>query len=126
MGVVERADQPQVILPKGGNPDWTIQQGHERYSEAEHRTWTTLYERQAETLPSRACEAFFRGLEALDLHEVTCKTSPASTGTLSNSDFWKPRAACEFTVLALCRRERNRFLPLPPLHPTAWGSASKG
>jgi hypothetical protein len=68
MGVVERADQPQVILPKGGNPDWTIPQGHERYSEAEHRTWTTLYERQAETLPSRACEAFFRGLEALDLH----------------------------------------------------------
>jgi phenylalanine-4-hydroxylase len=63
MGVLER-----TVLPKGANPDWTIPQGFELYSEAEHRTWTTLYERQAQILPGRACEAFLYGLHALDLH----------------------------------------------------------
>jgi phenylalanine-4-hydroxylase len=55
-------------LPKGASPDWTIPQGFERYTEAEHRTWVTLYERQAEVLPGRACDAFLRGLDELDLH----------------------------------------------------------
>jgi phenylalanine-4-hydroxylase len=68
MGVLERMDHPQTDRPKGANPDWTIPQGFERYSEAEHRTWTTLYERQADILPGRACDAFLHGLEALDLH----------------------------------------------------------
>jgi phenylalanine-4-hydroxylase len=68
MGVVERTDQPQTDLLKAASPDWTIPQGFERYSEAEHQTWTTLYERQAEILPGRACDAFLHGLEALDLH----------------------------------------------------------
>jgi phenylalanine-4-hydroxylase len=63
MGVVER-----TVLPKAASPDWTIPQGFDLYSEAEHQTWTTLYERQAEILPGRACEAFLHGLEALDLH----------------------------------------------------------
>ena len=59
MGVLERTVHPKV---PGANPDWTIPQGFELYSEAEHRTWTTLYERQAEILPGRACEAFLYGL----------------------------------------------------------------
>jgi phenylalanine-4-hydroxylase len=63
MGVVER-----TVLPKAASPDWAIPQGFDLYSEAEHQTWTTLYERQAEILPGRACEAFLHGLEALDLH----------------------------------------------------------
>ncbi len=68
MGVLERTDQLQTDLLKAVSPDWTIPQGFERYSEAEHQTWTTLYERQAEILPGRACDAFLHGLEALDLH----------------------------------------------------------
>ncbi len=68
MGIVERADQPQPVLPKGSNSGWTIPQGYERYTEAEHRTWVTLYERQVEILPGRACGEFLRGLDALDLH----------------------------------------------------------
>src|ERR1700730_5129999 len=68
MGVVERTDQPQPVLPIGANPDWTIPQGFERYTEAEHRIWITLFERQAEVLRGRACDAFLRGLDALDLH----------------------------------------------------------
>jgi phenylalanine-4-hydroxylase len=55
-------------LPRGARPDWTIPQGFERYTDTEHRTWVTLYERQAEVLPGRACDAFLRGLDALDLH----------------------------------------------------------
>jgi phenylalanine-4-hydroxylase len=68
MGVVERTHHPQSGLPKGANPDWTIPQGYERYSEADHRIWTTLYERQTDILPGRACDAFLHGLDALDLH----------------------------------------------------------
>ena len=54
--------------PAGANADWTIPQGFENYTDAEHRTWTTLYERQAALIPGRACDAFMRGLDALDLH----------------------------------------------------------
>jgi phenylalanine-4-hydroxylase len=68
MSVLERTDHLHTDFPKSNNPDWTIPQGFERYSEAEHRTWTTLYERQADILPERACDAFLHGLEALDLH----------------------------------------------------------
>ena len=68
MGVLERTDHRQTDFSKGANADWTIPQGFERYSEAEHRTWTTLYERQVDILPGRACDAFLHGLDALDLH----------------------------------------------------------
>ena len=54
--------------PQGAAQDWTIPQGYERYADDEHRTWITLFERQAGILPGRACDAFLRGLEALDLH----------------------------------------------------------
>ena len=50
------------------SPDYTIPQGFETYTGEEHRTWITLYERQAALLPGRACDAFLRGLDALDLH----------------------------------------------------------
>ena len=50
--------------------DWTIDQGWDAYSDAEHATWVTLYERQAALLPGRACDPFLRGLEALDLHRT--------------------------------------------------------
>jgi len=49
-------------------PDWTIPQGWEHYTATEHRTWTTLYERQAALLPQRACNEFLAGLTALDFY----------------------------------------------------------
>jgi phenylalanine-4-hydroxylase len=55
-------------LPPGARPDWTIDQGFDAYTAQEHATWVTLYERQAQVLPGRACDAFLRGTEALDLH----------------------------------------------------------
>jgi phenylalanine-4-hydroxylase len=57
----------QALAP-GARADWTIDQDWVRYSESEHAVWRTLYERQRAILPGRACEAFLRGLDALDLH----------------------------------------------------------
>ncbi len=54
--------------PPGAALDWTIPQDWGRYAPDEHRTWVTLYERQAAILTGRACEPFLRGLEVLDLH----------------------------------------------------------
>jgi phenylalanine-4-hydroxylase len=54
--------------PEGAAADWTVPQDWERFTEVEHRTWVTLYERQMKVLPGRACEPFLKGLDALDLH----------------------------------------------------------
>ena len=47
--------------------DWTIAQGWERYSAAEHAVWKTLYERQTALLPGRACDEFVRGMRSLPI-----------------------------------------------------------
>ena len=54
--------------PPGAAADWTIDQGWDAYTQAEHDVWITLYERQTALLPDRACDEFLRGLDALDLH----------------------------------------------------------
>ncbi|HEX4195853.1 MAG TPA: phenylalanine 4-monooxygenase [Caulobacteraceae bacterium] len=54
--------------PPDAAADWTVDQAWSRYTAAEHRTWVTLYERQAEVLAGRACDEFLHGLKALDLH----------------------------------------------------------
>ncbi len=54
--------------PSEAAADWTVPQHWDRYTPADHRVWVTLYERQAQMLPGRACDAFLNGLEALDLH----------------------------------------------------------
>jgi phenylalanine-4-hydroxylase len=47
--------------------DWTIDQGWERYTAAEHATWKTLYERQTKLLPGRACDEFVQGMRELPI-----------------------------------------------------------
>ena len=47
--------------------DWTIDQGWERYSAAEHAVWSTLFNRQAKLLPGRACAEFVDGMRALPI-----------------------------------------------------------
>lgn len=53
-------------------PDWTIDQGWSSYTEAEHATWKTLFERQTQLLPGRACDEFVQGMRDLpmDAHEI--------------------------------------------------------
>jgi phenylalanine-4-hydroxylase len=48
-------------------PDWTIDQGFEHYTPAEHAVWKTLFERQTSLLPGRACDAFVAGMRALPI-----------------------------------------------------------
>jgi len=47
--------------------DFTIDQYWERYGAAEHGIWRTLFERQAQVLPGRACSEFLDGLRHLKL-----------------------------------------------------------
>jgi phenylalanine-4-hydroxylase len=48
-------------------PDWTIDQGWERYTDADHAVWKTLFERQTQLLPGRACDEFVAGMEQLPI-----------------------------------------------------------
>ena len=59
--------QSQIDKIAQPSADWTIPQGWEHYSRAEHAVWKTLYERQAKLLPARACDEFVQGMKALDI-----------------------------------------------------------
>jgi phenylalanine-4-hydroxylase len=63
-------DLDSLVPPPGARADWTIDQGWDRYTPAEHDVWVTLYERQTALLPERACDPFLKGLDALDLHRA--------------------------------------------------------
>ena len=52
---------------KPPSADWTIEQGWDRYTPAEHATWKALFERQSRLLPGRACDDFMSGLKDLPL-----------------------------------------------------------
>lgn len=47
--------------------DWTVPQGWDQYTEAEHNTWRTLFERQSRLLPGRACDEFVQGIHELPM-----------------------------------------------------------
>ncbi|MDB5817111.1 MAG: phenylalanine-4-hydroxylase [Rhizobacter sp.] len=75
MGQIE---QLPLVVPKekhglagGDHPperaDWTIEQGWEKYSAAEHATWKTLFNRQSQLLPGRACDEFVAGMKDLPI-----------------------------------------------------------
>ena len=52
---------------KSEREDWTIDQGWERYSAEQHGVWKTLFERQTQLLPGRACDEFVRGMRDLPI-----------------------------------------------------------
>jgi phenylalanine-4-hydroxylase len=47
-------------------PDYTIEQDHAAYTEAEHDRWRRLYHRQIELVPGRACDEYVAALRSLD------------------------------------------------------------
>ncbi|KRB85513.1 phenylalanine-4-hydroxylase [Sphingomonas sp. Root710] len=51
--------------PAGAAEDWTIPQGWEDYSPAEHAMWDRLFDRQARLLPGRVAPEFLDGLDVL-------------------------------------------------------------
>lgn len=67
-------DDGQRGNPTGmGNPEdfmsYIIDQGWDQYTEENHEVWQTLYERQFEIMPGRACPEFFEGIKALEIDE---------------------------------------------------------
>ncbi|AOH83181.1 phenylalanine-4-hydroxylase [Sphingomonas panacis] len=57
----------QIDRPAGTAEDWTIPQGWDRYTAAEHAMWDRLFERQAKMLPGRVAPEFMDGLDVLRL-----------------------------------------------------------
>ncbi len=53
--------------------------GFIHYSDTEHQVWNTLITRQLELLDGRACQAYFDGLEQLDLPTRGFPSSARST-----------------------------------------------
>ena len=47
--------------------DWTIDQGWDNYTADEHAVWKTLFERQSQLLPGRACDEFVQGMQQLPI-----------------------------------------------------------
>ncbi len=63
-------DKPKHGAAAGVRPeraDWTIDQRWEHYTEQEHAVWKTLFERQTQLLPGRACDAFIDGMRKLPI-----------------------------------------------------------
>jgi phenylalanine-4-hydroxylase len=55
------------ISPFHRRADWTIDQGWEQYTPAQHAVWKTLFERQLKLLQGRACDEFVAGMRALPI-----------------------------------------------------------
>lgn len=49
------------------NADWTIPQGWDDYTAADHGVWKTLFERQTKLLPAHACDEFVAGMRNLPI-----------------------------------------------------------
>ena len=68
--------QPQASLLHGlaageaqrpERADWTIDQGWDSYTTAEHAVWKVLFERQSRLLAGRACDEFVSGMAELPI-----------------------------------------------------------
>jgi len=56
-----------VIAAQTPAEDFTIKQCWDQYTAQEHQVWDKLYQRQIDVLKGRAVDAFYTGLDALDL-----------------------------------------------------------
>ena len=57
--------ETHIPRPAGSADDWTIAQGWDRYTAAEHAMWDRLFERQAAMLQDRVAPEFLAGLDVL-------------------------------------------------------------
>ncbi len=55
--------------PPGAAPDWTCPQDWDAFTADEHAMWDRLFARQSAMLPSRASDAFLRGIDVLRLEK---------------------------------------------------------
>jgi len=75
--------------PPGAAEDWTVSQGWDLYTPEDHAVWLTLYDRQAKLLPGRACDAFLKGLDALDLRGAGVPDFERVSDTLQDLTGWR-------------------------------------
>jgi phenylalanine-4-hydroxylase len=106
--------------PAGARPDWTIDQDWAGYTASEHEVWRTLYRRQAQLLPGRACQPFLDGLEALDLNRGGVPDFARINAELERLTGWRVVAvpglvpdAVFFEHLANRRFPAGRFIRKP-------------
>jgi len=69
--------------------DWTVDQGWEHYTPAEHATWKLLFERQERLLPGRACAEFVAGMAALPIAHDTIPDFRRLSEVLMASTGWQ-------------------------------------
>lgn len=69
--------------------DWTIAQGWENYTPAEHAVWKTLFERQTKLLPGHACDAFLAGMRELPLSPDTIPDFRRLSDVLMSHTGWQ-------------------------------------
>ncbi|KQP18294.1 phenylalanine 4-monooxygenase [Pseudorhodoferax sp. Leaf267] len=70
-------------------PDWTIDQGWDRYTAEEHAVWKTLFERQSKLLPGRACDAFVAGMRDLPIGPEQIPDFRALSEVLMQRNGWQ-------------------------------------
>ena len=70
-------------------PDWTIDQGWERYTAEEHAVWKTLFERQTKLLPGRACDEFVAGMRDLPIGADRIPDFRRMSDVLMNRTGWQ-------------------------------------
>ena len=69
-------------------PDYTVDQDHGAYTEAEHDRWRRLYRRQIGLVPGRACAEYERALASLD-YRAGIPRFEAVNGPLGASTGWR-------------------------------------
>ena len=75
--------------PAHANADWTIDQNWSGYSDEEHTTWDTLFERQRKMLPGRAAQAFLDGVDILQLSRPGIPDFDELNRILMDATGWK-------------------------------------
>ena len=75
--------------PEGAAADWTIPQNWSAYTEVEHQTWNTLYERQMKILPGRACDAFLRAQDTMGMTPDRIPKFSALNKVLGDATGWQ-------------------------------------
>ncbi|WP_204623437.1 phenylalanine 4-monooxygenase [Crenalkalicoccus roseus] len=131
-------------LPQGlrgdyarARPDFTLTQDMATYTEADHATWRTLYERQAALLPRHAAAAFREGLARLPffaegvpdlarvsrvLRAATGWSLVAVPGLIPDDAFFAHLAARRFPVTHWIRRpEELDYIVEPDIFHDAFG-----
>jgi phenylalanine-4-hydroxylase len=78
-----------VERPAGAAADWTIPQGWENYTAAEHAMWDRLFARQATMLPGRAVPEFLEGLDILRMTRLGIPNFEELSDRLMKATGWQ-------------------------------------